>query len=823
MKLTKLAMLGLLLGTTLFTSCSMSDKSPVPVALSWESVAANGGYDNIFTIKNVSKEALSNDWAIYYSQFPRSVEQQENAPVKMETVHAYLFRLIPSEHYNGLKAGDSIKVVLHSKSRIQRNSLAPEGPYWIGADGKPKALDINITPLAENEVPRYPDATKIYAENERYTGARELYQTDIFPSVKTAFQNEGSVVLEKVKLVYLDEYKNEATLLADKLKKEYGIKIEDDAPVTISLERIPKSSNLESYTLIINEEGVKIGSITPHGIFNGTQTLLAILKGVPAPYELKCAHIQDEPDLLYRGMMIDIARNFTTVENLKHLIDVLASYKINTLQFHFCDDEAWRLEIPGLEELTEITSRRGFTKDESECLYTNYGGGHDYKDANSSANGYYTRKEFIDFLRYAHARHIQVIPEIESPGHARAAIVAMKARYNKYFGKDNAKAEEYMLVDPQDTSRYSSVQHYNDNVLDVALPSTYRFLEKVIRELKKMYSDADVPLKSIHLGGDEVAKGAWLGSPACQRLMKEKGMTKRHDLAEYYITRMGDFLISEGLRLNGWQEIALGHSTPGHQQMKAQTSGINCWTAVPDWKTDAVVYEIANNGYPVILSNVCNFYMDMTYSYHPDERGLDWGGCVDEVRAFSALPFRNYRSCRTSLKGEPFDLVEIEKDKPNLTLDGCENIIGVQGQLFAETIRSYDWVQYYLFPKCLGLIERGWNAHPKWELMEDEEEQRTFDNAVALYEKKIAEKEMPYWTKKGINFRIAHPGIVLKDGMLYVNAIIPGAEVRYTTDGSEPTLNSALWTKPVPCDSKKVRAKTFFLGKESYSLLLNAE
>ena len=227
---------------------------------------------------------------------------------------------------------------------------------------------------------------------------------------------------------------------------------------------------------------------------------------------LEAMSIQDYPDLLYRGQMLDIARNYTTVDHLKKLIDILSSYKLNVLQFHFSDDEGWRLEIPGLEELTAIGSRRGHTTDEKDWLYPAYDGGYDPYAA-TSGNGYYTREEFIDLLRYAAERHVQVIPEIESPGHARAAIVAMNVRYKKYIDTDPEKAKEYLLSDLQDTSRYVSAQAYTDNVMNVALPSTYRFMEKVIQEIVAMYKEAGAPLTTIHLGGDEVAKGAWMGSP----------------------------------------------------------------------------------------------------------------------------------------------------------------------------------------------------------------------------------------------------------------------------------------------------------------------
>lgn len=152
--------------------------------------------------------------------------------------------------------------------------------------------------------------------------------------------------------------------------------------------------------------------------------------------------------MAYRGQMIDIVCNFTAPENLKKLVDIFASYKLNVLH-SFCDDEAWRLEIPGLEEPTAVGGCRGHTTDESQCLYPCYDGGYD-PDAKTVGNGYYSREEFIDLLEVCcRKRHVRIVPEIESPGHARAAIVSMKARYNKYFETDPGKGYEYILSEPK--------------------------------------------------------------------------------------------------------------------------------------------------------------------------------------------------------------------------------------------------------------------------------------------------------------------------------------------------------------------------------------
>ena len=627
----------------------------------------------------------------------------------------------------------------------------------------------------------------------------------------------------KVALAFPENFAGEAKLLKEKLTGLYGLEVVGNASVKIVLEELldrKEAVNDEYYTINIDDNLIKISAATPHGIFNGTRTLLSMLKDKQTPYLLEAVSIRDYPDLAYRGQMIDIARNFTAPENLKKLVDIFASYKLNVLHFHFCDDEAWRLEIPGLEELTAVGSRRGHTTDESQCLYPCYDGGYD-PDAKTVGNGYYSREEFIDLLKYAAERHVRIVPEIESPGHARAAIVSMKARYNKYFETDPGKATEYMLSEPEDTSRYVSVQYYTDNVMNVALPSTYRFMEKVIQELNAMYQEAGLSLYTVHLGGDEVPRGVWMGSPKCQELMKEKGMTKAHDLSEYFITQMADVMQKNGLKFSGWQEVALGHTEEAHQQLRGQAAGVYCWNTVPG--SDEVVYQTANNGYPVILCNVGNFYMDMAYNGHPDERGLDWGGYVDESVSFSMLPFSIYRSLRVDMAGNPIDLNNAEKGKTALTEIGKKHIMGVQGQLFAETIRSFDGVEYLLFPKILGLAERGWNAHPVWENLSGVREQQAFNQALALYYEKISKSEMPYWAKNGINFRLPQPGLLVKDGNLYANVAIDGAEVRYTTDGSEPTAQSTLWKEPVKCGSLVVKAKTFYQGKESLTIILNVE
>lgn len=189
-------------------------------------------------------------------------------------------------------------------------------------------------------------------------------------------------------------------------------------------------------------------------------------------------NIQDFPRFSYRGVHLDVSRNFHSQESVFKMIDILAFYKINTLHLHLTDDEGWRIEIESLPELTRVGGQRGHTTKDAPALHPSYGSGPHPYAPQTYGSGYYTREEYIEILRYAHKRHITVIPEINLPGHARAAIKAMEARYEYFMSKGDEKAaNEFRLIDPEETSEYLSAQLFTDNVVNVARESVYHFLK----------------------------------------------------------------------------------------------------------------------------------------------------------------------------------------------------------------------------------------------------------------------------------------------------------------------------------------------------------
>ncbi|GHT77118.1 beta-N-acetylhexosaminidase [Bacteroidia bacterium] len=816
----------------ILTGCSTKQVT-APISVVWEmGENKQGYYENTFYITNTGKKTLDSNWVLYFCQLPAIPQPDENAPFVVEEISSTYYKLYPSEHYQPIPAGETVAFVFCCEGGIIKETNAPAGGFWLALDPSGKAVSqpldvaIQVTPFTHAyqwtrpetaELP-YPSGELVYEQNLPFQKIVTLKPTDIFPSVKSVNLTEGTFhFTPNVRIESEKGLENEANLLKEKLQTLFDCTVSDAGETVIFLKTLqsPFLVLKDEYQIHITKQQIEIEGISPQAVFYGTQTLLAILGNLNAlPCELSAMNIKDYPDLEYRGQMLDVARNFTKKENVLKLIDLLSSYKMNVLHLHLGDDEGWRLEIPGLEELTTVGARRGYTIDEADCMYPQYGGGWNSSDANNLGNGYYSRQDFIEILKYAAQQHIRVIPEFDLPGHSRAAIKAMNARYNKYKATDLQKAEEYLLTSG-DTSKYFSAQFFTDNVIDVALPSTYRFVYKVIDEVASTYQEAGLPLPSLHLGGDEVPHGAWEGSPACQALMQKEGWTEIRELKDYFIEQVLTHLQEKNIQFAAWQEVALLPDQTVNKKFADSNILSYCWNTVPEWGGDDVPYKLANAGYPIILCNVSNLYLDMAYNKHPQEPGLYWGGFVNEYTTHDMLPYDIYQSLRYNRKGEPVDTKAYAKTKLPLTKGAEVQIKGIQGQLWAETIRNFGMVERCLFPKIFGVVERAWNTQPAWATNES-----LYSNALVHYNAKIVQHELPRLHKQNVNFHVAQPGIKVIDGKLYANSTIPSARIYYTTDGSEPTPNSPLWTSPVACDASVVKAKAYYEGRESVTTVL---
>ena len=811
----------------LLSAMALSAQSPIAVDwLMGQNNAAARNFSSQFVIKNISQQPLEGNWEFFFNQFSRSLKLPAGCPVDIQEVSTTYYRMKPNANYRAMAPGDSLVIDMLMDGGVINKCYMPAGAHVVmnGDMAHPLAVAFYRSPLDKpgqwRDHKAYPDGNYMYSYNEAINGFGDGYtgnDYDIFPApkqvdIENGFTQLGSMVTIKTgKFLQWGGYRRAKALLVSELQKR-GVYAGRGQGTVIELLLDKKmSSNGEYYSLRVHDGKITIHGVTQAALMNGVKTLIAALDHSEG-YRLQNCFVIDWPDFGYRGIMLDIARNFVIrPADYKRMIDLLAYYKFNTIQFHFTDDEAWRLEIPGFPELTQVASRRGATLDEKNYLAQIFDGNGNPDDLTQSANGYFTRAEFIDLLKYARSRGVRIIPEIETPGHARAAIMAMKSR-----ALNNPTAEQFRLWDENDKSVYTSAQSYHDNVLNVASDDVYRFIDRVVGELEKMYKEAGLKLEIVHLGGDEVAHGAWSESPDVQALMQREGLKNQHDVHAYYLKRISALLAARHIRIEGWQEIGLDNTPEYDAVMIPRVAGVNAWSTVGS-RSD-VPYLLANAGYPVILSNVTNFYMDMGYSWHQNEQGLHWGGKVDEFDAWSGLPANIYASARTAVDGTPLNITTAGDGKAKL--EKPENIIGIQAQLWGETLRHFDEVQYMLLPKMLGVSERTWNAVPEWS--KDLTDTEAYNEARHQFNLKIGTRELPLLRGMGYNFRVGPPGIKVEDGKLLINTQYPDELVTYTLDGSEPTIDSPRWTAPVPVKTQPqvIKAKTFYLGHESVTTYL---
>ncbi|RPH33719.1 MAG: beta-N-acetylhexosaminidase [Bacteroidales bacterium] len=766
------------------------------------------------TFHNSSKTLFpSTGWSIYFSNIRNIDSASISEGFHIKHINGDIYRLAPNRLFKGVKADETVELSYVTEGNFINFSDAPLAPYivWDNTPSKGETIaSYKILPPKEDKV-GYITPEIIYQQNSLIPSIPSDRITKIFPTPVDYKENGGFFSLSSdVKIANQEGFQQEANYLIDQLEFIFKSKVHTGSqPNTIILKKIDSAP--EGYQLIVKPNTIEIGASTAKGIFYGIQSLKMLLPhnvwaGTKTPISIPCIEVNDEPRFGFRSIMLDVARNFQPSSEIKKIIDLMSLYKLNVLHFHFIDDEGWRIEIPSLPELTQVGARRGHTLDSKSFLPASFSSGPDVDK--SSGSGYYTREDFIGILKYATERHIEVIPEIESPGHARAAIKSMDARYERFMAIGNKQAaEEYLLRDINDKSSYLSAQLWTDNVMNVALPSTYRFMEKVIDEIQSMYREANAPLSTIHLGGDEVPAGVWEKSPICNALINsDPTLHNTDDLWYHYYGKLKDVLDKRNLFLSGWEEIALRKTSldgnkvmiPNPDFTKANFQ-VNVWNNMIGWGNEDLPYRLANAGYKVILSCVSNNYFDLATQKSFYEPGYYWGGFVGIEKPFYFIPFNYYKNSTEDRFGNPVDpSYFIGKDR--LTDYGKTNIIGVQGLLWSENLFTPEKLEYMLIPKIFGLVERAWAKDPEWATEKNKSTSlQLYQNAFTSFVNVLAKNELPRLDHYagGFSYRIPTAGVRVKDGLVYVNAQFPSWSIHYTTDGTEPTTDSPIYTQPI--------------------------
>lgn len=429
----------------------------------------------------------------------------------------------------------------------------------------------------------------------------------------------------------------------------------------------------EGYRLKMSPHSIAITGKDYGGLFNGVQTLLqmfpyeiyASMSGAPTTFvekmsmdALPCMEVEDYPRFGYRGMMLDVARTFVPVDEVRRFIDLLAYHKINKLHWHLSDDEGWRVEILSHPELTCVGAFRGG----NSPIWSIYGRwGERY-------GGYYTQQQVREIVAYAAVRNIEVIPEIDLPGHSRTAA--------KVFG--------HILCDGTPATSGSGGYDMR-NVWCVAKESNYALLEDILRELSELF-----PSQLIHLGGDEVLTGQWSACAACRELMRKEGFTRVGELESYFLSRLNEIVMRNGKHAAVWTEGA----TDGLLSRDVTVYG---WHSVEECK------QSLRAGYRTVVMPSSYFYFDMRQGENED--GLRWAGVFDASRPYS------------------FDFAT-----EGFTAADMERVEGIEGAFWSEVLLNHnpysamiDFLDYQTFPRVCALSEQAWNAdrRPSWQLFAD--------------------------------------------------------------------------------------------------------
>ena len=679
-------------------------------------------FDVNFTINNTSSIDLNSPWSLHWNQQSSIIDEQS---VPENVIYDY----VAGQSYNILTFGkdyilakdSSFSIDLSQRGIVRRQSDLPVGGFIVSNDD---ILDVEFDYVWKNAkgIEKLNAPTSVDRYNE-YISNSLLDKSDldyIIPTPSNFKINDGEVeMLNNYSIVIDQNFNLSEQLINSVFDGIVGIDFDNTNEVinriTIDLD---ESINAESYKLSVSDGGISISSSDSAGALYALQSLKQIfliskLEDIP----LKFIEVNDSPKFSYRGMLLDISRNFYGPEKIKQIIDYLSFFKINYLDFRLTDDEGWRLEIPGLEELVEVGSKRAYTKDEFENLIPMYGSG---PDTNSTGSGYLSRSDYVDILKYASERNISVIPQISVPSHMRSAIVSMNARYQKYMEMGNqVEAEKYLLIDPDDKSEYYSAQGFTDNIMNVCRESSFTFYEKVIDEIYLMYKDAGVEMTKFGVAADELPYGAWQKSPMCDNFMNENSISGDYNaLYELMQRRIYNKISSYGATMTGWDDILLKLTEKNQSETQIKDFFKDDDILLFVWKNDwgqgrqDMIYKYANLGYKSIMSNSSAFYFDMVDDKDLDNIGLSWSG------------YANYKDMWTVDVYDVFnDLYGVEKNNISknyinnsvkLDQDKRDNIIGVQSQIWSETIRNEGILDYMFMPNIIVFSQKAWSHDNSW-------------------------------------------------------------------------------------------------------------
>ena len=802
-----------------FFSCSKNDNDNFSLVLDIKKVDPENNTSTVnFILKNNSNNSIvSDEWGMYWSQMSGSFNNNSLPKgISYESINGD-YKKLSFKNFQ-LEKNSSIEFEFLMNGILERIIFGPIGVF-IRDDSKNISYDVQTKINWKNaegiENLDLPNSITRYKQNKPTKHLHGNMIGHIVPTPKTIKKLDGKFEIRDTLILKLPEenlvdYKEEIFMYFEKAENFLDIKhvlhttgIELPDIEVINLSDDSYDVRKEGYILNIFENGVEIKVKDKSGLSHALTSLSQLFmnaKNEGSNY-ISNFHINDFPRFSYRGIHLDISRNFYGPEKIKQLIDYMHYFKLNKFHLNITDDEGWRIEIPDLPELTDLGSKRGYTIDERDHLNPAYGSGSSVNRLHGS--GFIKREEFIDIIKYANDRNIELIPEINFPAHSRAAVKSMESRYFNYLEMgDTLKAEEYLLSDINDKSIYVSAQGYNDNVISICRESSFKFIEKVIDEVSTMFDQAGVKLKNFHVGGDELPYGAWVGSPVCQEFVDSNSMVSFNNLVENAFRRIITILNSKNIKVSGWEDVLLvhGEDEQNSTEINRNFDGIEfrpyVWNNYWGGGREDMVYKFANLGYDVVMSNSSAFYFDMTDDLDPENYGLSWSGIVNYKDSWLTEPLNVYS--KTYLDS-PFKKY---KNLNSVSLDEkmINNFLGVQGQLWTETVRNEKIFDELMYPNIIFLSEKAWSHQDKWtEDLLNPEIDNLMNKEWSYFVNTLGHRTLHHLSVLfgGVDFDLPKPGAIISDDTLFVNSIFPGMDVRFTRDGSVPSSDDELYIKEI--------------------------
>ena len=789
----------------LFISCSQN-KPVIEVVYTINELSSEDNRLNVtLDITNKTNKDITSLWSLHWNQISAMLDS-ESLPknLKYEYVGGQSYNILSFGKDYILNKGESISIDLKQRGVVKRKSDLPMGGFVIISDD---IIDVKFINLWENAIDL--EDLNIPTSNDRYNNYLSNKLLDksnldlIVPTPNKIELLEGEIDLKNKYSIDVDKSLNLSFDLIESLMSGVVDIISNDEKTDIKLSLLDTLEK-ESYILNIDNDNISIYASDRSGALYAVQSLKQIfLVSKLENTQIRNLKINDSPKFSYRGMLLDISRNFYGPKKIKQILDYLSFFKINHLDFRLTDDEGWRLEIPGLEELTEVGSKRAYTKDESDNLIPIYGSG---PSTNSTGSGYLSKPEFIEILKYANQRNITVIPQISYPSHIRSAIISMNARYQKYMKLgDKQEAEKYLLIDPDDQSEYYSAQGFDDNIACICRESAFTFYEKVIDEIYLMYTEAGIQMKKFGVGADELPYGAWRKSPLCDKFMEEKSITGDYNaLYQYQQRRIYDKLSSYGLTMTGWDDILLKLTEKNQSETKIKDFFKEDDVLLFVWKNDwgggrqDMIYKYANLGYNTIMSNSSAFYFDMVDDKDFDNIGLSWSGYADYKDMWTVDVFDIFNDSY-GVKKNNISTDYINKSE-KINPKNRDKIIGVQSQIWSETIVNEDILDYMFMPNIIVFSQKAWSQDDSWMNISDKElKDQTLEIEWNKFTNNLGQRVLPMVDNifGGLTYDLPKPGGIIVNDSLYANTVFPGLDIKYTLDGTAPDSNSENYTTPV--------------------------